>query len=477
MNILKEPKRNQEENGKANSKLPIKIGLMGNSGCGNFGETATQQAIIENIRRYYPDADIHSFAPNPEAAQRELSIPSFPTISCEGIGWWEGGEGSPLMRKTINFLNRLRKNLPSSALRKIPTEVLELIAWVRAYNHLKNFDILIVSGGGQLDDYCFGGRWGYPFTLLMWGFLARLSKTKYYIVSVGAGPLDSWKSRVFIKGALWLTQYRSYRDKGSKQYVREIVGFLKDDPVYPDLAHSLQIKAYQQIVERGKSRQVEDNRLVVGINPYMGLIMTGAATDLKPPYPCIGEGSLYLEYLDKLASFVSWLIQNQYKIVFLASETHKGCHDCHQISRDIKDILDKAGLIYSQEQITESSAQSLDDLMIQISELDLVVASRFHCILLSQLIDKPVLALSFNSKIDLLMVDRGQADYCLQIDKFDAETLKKRFSTLAANREIIKQQLAERTQEYREALNEQYERLFGSLKGTGLLRGGGSLTP
>ena len=125
------------------------------------------------------------------------------------------------------------------------------MALIRAYKYLKDFDILIVSGGGQLDDHCFGGRWGYPFTILLWGILAKLCDVQYFIVSVGAGPLDFWKSRLFIKYALPLAQYRSYRDEDAKRYIKEVVGFHENDPVYPDLANSLQITKYQQLVDEG----------------------------------------------------------------------------------------------------------------------------------------------------------------------------------------------------------------------------------
>jgi polysaccharide pyruvyl transferase WcaK-like protein len=448
-----------------NSKLSIKVGLISNSGFGNLGETATQQAIMQNIRRYCPDAVIHSFSPNPEDAEKELDIPSFPTTSESANGWWEGSGKNTVVANLNHLVNRLRA-FPLPGLSKLPIgmigSTLELLAWIRAYKYLKKFDLVIVSGGGQLDDYCMGGRWGYPFTLLMWGFLAKLCSVKYFIVSVGAGPLDFQKSRLFVRGALSLAQYRSYRDEDSKQYVREIVGFRENDPVYPDLAHSLQLEKYQELLDYPKSQQRENYRLIVGINPYICLIWNGSITELKPPYPSLKDGSLYLDYLDKLASFVSWLIQNQYGIRFLASETNEYWHDCRVVSRDIRNILDRNGVIYGENQIIEDSIQTLDDLMMQISLTDVVVASRFHCVLLSQLMNKPVLALSFHSKVDLLMADKGQADYCLPIDKFDVGTLEERFTALEANQESIKQQLAKRNQEYREALNEQYDRLFGS---------------
>jgi polysaccharide pyruvyl transferase WcaK-like protein len=441
---------------------PIKVGLLSNSGCGNLGETATQKAIMQNIQRYWPNCIIYSFAPNPELAQKELGISSFPTICSSGNGWWEGSENNAFLFKLNYYLNRSR-GFPS-LIRKISIGciggILELCAWIRAYSFLKEFDVLIVSGGGQLDDFCFGGRWGYPFTLMMWGLLAKLCNVKYYLISVGAGPLDSGASRLFVKIALLLAQYRSYRDQGSKDYIEELVGFSRNDPVYPDLAHSLKIETPQKIVIGNELKQQGSYRSTVGINPYMGLIMTGSVTKLTPPYPCIANASIYPSYLKKMTSFVCWLVQNNYRVVFLATETHKKYHDYHQVSRDIKDILDKEGVILEEGQVIEASTSTLESLMRTLSELDFIVASRFHCVLLSQLMNKPVLALSFNSKVDLLMEDTGQSKYCLQIDNFKAETLKECFTALETNQHIIKQQLAKRTQEYKEYLNEQYEYLF-----------------
>ena len=191
--------------------------------------------------------------------------------------------------------------------------------------------------------------------------------------------------------------------------------------------------------------------------------MTGPITELTPPYPCIGQGTLYADYTNKLASFVSWLVKNQYQVVFIASETYEEAHDCRQITKDVRAILGKNEVVYAENQIIDDSNRTVDDLMTKLSMIDLVVASRFHCVLLSMLMNNPVLALSFNSKIDRLMEDRGQAEYCLQVDKFDLDTLKDRFRALEANRVNIKHQLAKRTQEYKEALNEQYERLFTSI--------------
>ena len=58
-------------------------------------------------------------------------------------------------------------------------------------------------------------------------------------VSVGAGPLGSAPGRFFVKLALSLADYRSYRDVPSREVVEGIGVRTKDDRIYPDLVFGL----------------------------------------------------------------------------------------------------------------------------------------------------------------------------------------------------------------------------------------------
>jgi polysaccharide pyruvyl transferase WcaK-like protein len=116
---------------------------------------------------------------------------------------------------------------------------------VRAYRNLKRLklDLLIISGGGQLDDD-FGGAWYEPYIIFFWGGLAKLLNVKFAIVSVGVGNINENLSRFFIRIGLSPACYRSYRDETSKKYLENVLGFRNSDPIYPDLAHSLQLEQY-----------------------------------------------------------------------------------------------------------------------------------------------------------------------------------------------------------------------------------------
>ena len=98
--------------------------------------------------------------------------------------------------------------------------------------------MLIVPGTGLLTDAYGLFGWG-PYSLFKWSLLAKACRCKLLFVSVGAGPIYGALGRWFVKSALSLADFRSYRDDSTKQYLKSI-GFHSDnDRVCPDLVFSL----------------------------------------------------------------------------------------------------------------------------------------------------------------------------------------------------------------------------------------------
>lgn len=425
-----------------------KIGLIGPFGGGNLGDAAIQKSMIDNIRQFHPHADIYGFSLQPQDTEARHGIPTYPIgkeANFADYCWWRGATENSLSSQLTNFLVRWRQQQTSnSMLRKLGSRfifgALESLAWSRAYQNFQylEIDLLIVSGGGQLDDY-WGGAWRHPFTLLRWCLFAKMNGTKFLIVSTGAGPINSFLGKLFTRMTLSLADYRSYRDADSQQYVEEIVGFKSDDPVYADLAFSLPIDSYQP--SDRNSRYLA----VVGISP-----MSYCHPEIWPEK----NRSAYSQYLNKLALFIVWLTQQQYAVALFPGQTS---HDRLAID-DLQELL-IAKQVPAQ-QIIQQPILTVDELMNQLADLDLVIASRFHSVLLSLLMNKPTLALSYHRKINALMADTGQTDYCLSIDDFEVETMKNKFIKIKTDYQQIEQQLAIATQEYQSSLAKQYEYIF-----------------
>jgi polysaccharide pyruvyl transferase WcaK-like protein len=126
------------------------------------------------------------------------------------------------------------------------------------------------------------------------------------------------------------------------------------------------------------------------------------------------------------------------------------------VIQDLKKLLAEAGPLDPRCTLLEFPIQSLEDLTASLAMADFVVATRFHGILLSILMHKPVLALSNHHKMSDLMIDVGQSQYLLDIDTFTCESLIGRFTLLEFNREGVTREIARRVFEYRRELDRQY---------------------
>ncbi len=112
------------------------------------------------------------------------------------------------------------------------------------------------------------------------------------------------------------------------------------------------------------------------------------------------------------------------------------------------------------ERVTDHSIGSIHELLSQLGATDLVVATRFHNVLMSLLLSKPVIAISFHHKCSSLMSDMGLSEYCQDINRMNADALIAKFEALVQHADELERMIAQRVEEARRALDEQYEVLF-----------------
>src|SRR5262252_1435379 len=63
----------------AKSMKPARISFYGNFGASNLGNECTLQAVIEQILRRWPDAQLLCFCPNPQDVRTRHNIAAFPS--------------------------------------------------------------------------------------------------------------------------------------------------------------------------------------------------------------------------------------------------------------------------------------------------------------------------------------------------------------------------------------------------------------
>jgi polysaccharide pyruvyl transferase WcaK-like protein len=414
---------------------------------GNLGDAAIQEALIANFRRCDPQIQLCGITLNPARTSAQHHIPCYPLaatsrshyeVTQERASEVDGAHSSPTTETSVTLYRRLRRlarYLPFVGWLKFLVD--ETLHVVQSYRLLRNVDVLVVAGGGQLDDE-WGGSWGHPYTLVKWSVLARTAGSSVVFLSVGACRMDSRLTKLFLRIALSLACYRSYRDHESKKLALTLTE-RADGLVVPDIAFSLPLTKHESVAPPDMTR------LRVGVSP-----IAFARPGLWPTE----DPAQYEHYVTQLASFVAALLHQQIAVILFSSS----CPD-EQIFEDLCARLDLGPGDNFRALLSTSNVTSVHDLLVLLQSVDFVVASRLHGILLSLLSGKPSIAIVYDRKVTCLMEELDQKAYCLDVQSLESEDLLRVFLALQANGHIVVEKLNGIRRQYDQCLQSQYRQI------------------
>jgi polysaccharide pyruvyl transferase WcaK-like protein len=421
-----------------------KIGLLDHMGGGNLGDDTTQTAVIYNIKRRWPSSMIYGFSMNPSDTQSRHGIPSYPIRREQWNGPDLEGDTSEFKDKVStapgvpNLFQRLLRKA-GAAIRKPKAVVAELIFLARSYSAIRPLDILIISGGGQLLD-SWDGIWGYPYTILKWVSLARLAGTKCYFLNVGAGPVRRRLSKLYIRRALRLADYVSFRDQKSKALAEEI-GFLGEAQVFPDCVYGLNVSTTYA------------NRIEVRNEPLVGL---SPMAYCDPRHYWLQNPAAYDALVRKFVLFGAWLTE-RYRVTLFSTDIWSDAQTLGEVDAALKrEIIDTDDAHLT----THEPIKDLESLLPVMSSMDYIITCRFHGVVFAHIMNIPVIAISHHPKVATLMANLGLSEYCLNIDTFDLELLKSTFIRMVADKAAIRARMAKAAALYEKQLTIQFDQLF-----------------
>jgi polysaccharide pyruvyl transferase WcaK-like protein len=326
-------------------------------------------------------------------------------------------------------------------LRRAPVRIgRELRDLIRTWRTLRGKDMLIVPGTGLLTD-AHTSPLGWPYDVFKWSLVARLCRCKLLFVGVGAGPIRHPLSKWFIRSALSFADFRSYRDNSTLEYL-ESIGFSRDgDRVCPDLAFSLPQSTLPEVAAEKRGRPV----VGIGVMEFPATLTTG-----KP------DAVVHRAYLERLATFAGWVLDRGYDVrVLIGDFTYD-----RAVLKEFRALLmdripaDAAG------RVIDSPAHSVEELIAQLAGTDMVVATRFHNVVLSLILGKPVISVSFHHKCASLMKRMGLSAYTQDMSDLDVDRLIEQFRELEKNAEALRASVRRRSEESRTQLDEQYRVIF-----------------
>jgi polysaccharide pyruvyl transferase WcaK-like protein len=254
-------------------------------------------------------------------------------------------------------------------------------------------------------------------------------------VSIGAGPIHHPISRWLMKSAVAMAQYRSYRDTVSKAFMESIGFAAQDDAIYPDIAFKLPVPSAPL-----REQAVTGSLAVgVGVMTYLGW-QRGS-----PRGPAI-----YATYLEKITTFVLWLLDQGHRVRILMGDAAD-----QDALADVLSRVATARPHLAQERLVADPMRSLHDLMRQMAETDVIVATRYHNIVCALKLGKPLVSLGYAEKNDVLMAEMGVGRFCQHVERLDLDLLIEQFTQLVAQRQSHEDSIRRANLVYQERLDRQ----------------------
>lgn len=401
--------------GRRRSAAAPRIGLFGVIGTENIGNEGMLEAVVTWLKRDHPDAVLDFMCMGPEKVKARYGAPAIP------MNWYQKHEQASDVMAIV--LRTVGKGI----------DAYRVASWVRKH------DAVIVPGAGVLEATLPVGPWWYPYAMFLVSTSGKVFGTRVALVSVGAGVLSQRLTKLFFTWAAKLAFYRSYRDTGSYDAMRQAGIDVSRDYVYPDLAFALSVPP----VGPG-------DPLVVG----MGVMAYHGTNDDREQ-----ADEIQTAYIEKMKHFVRWLADSGYKIRLFGGDNRWDGAVVDQILADLRvhrpDLEPTCAVA--------KPVTSLAELMQEMASVGSVVAIRYHNVLCALKLCKPTLSIGYARKHDLLMADMGLSEFCQFANTLDVDQLIEQFMELQRRSAELTQTMAERNAEKVRLLDKQFAELSAML--------------
>lgn len=399
-----------------------RVGLFGRIGAGNLGNDASLEAVLQYLRRHHPDAVLDGMFTGPEPVGERYGL------RVVRLNWLR-----PAGRSRSRLLHVLL-----TALRIVVGAVADAI-WIGAW--VREHDVVILPGMGLFETDLAQRPWEFPYSLFLVSATGRLFRTKVAYVSVGATAVDQAVTGRLLKLACHLAGYRSFRDQPSLDAARRMGMAGPTDPVYPDLVFALPIPP---------QRQEPSGVVAVGVMGYDGTPADRHRAD-----------EVRAAYVGKMTHLVRSLIDGGRRVRLMIGDVNDE-PVVQAILADARSRWTGPGEL----PVVYEPVSTIDDVMRQLQQVDTVVGTRFHTVLVALMLGKPTIAIAYGRKHAELMNQLGVGEWVQPIADLDADLLEKQLVALETGREQITRTLAAHAAANRARLNDQFTRLSGELLGS-----------
>jgi len=392
----------------------MRVGLFGLLGAGNVGNDGSLEAVLAYLRERHPDAELACLCSGPDVVAQRYGLATTP------LYWYYARERQPSLpvRVAMKATGKVR-------------DTARILRWVRRQ------DVVIVPGTGVLENTLPVRPWGFPLSLFLLCLFGRLTGTKVALVNVGSNVIRQPMIRVLYRAAANLAHYRSFRDRLSRDSMREMGVQTANDDVYPDLVFALP----------APPAAVEPGTVGVGVMDFHG------STDDRRDAERINES-----YVDAMKRFVRRLVDDGRRVRLLTGDEL----DHPVVAEVMADVRAHRPGLEPSTVVFEPTA-TLGELMRQMAAVDVVVGTRYHNVVCALKLAKPTVSISYSAKSDRIMGEMGLGEYTQNARTVDVDLLVEQLATVEARAGRIRPMLAERAAAKATELEHQYAVLSATL--------------
>jgi polysaccharide pyruvyl transferase WcaK-like protein len=395
----------------------------------NLGDAVILRAVTQCFLQQDPGIEFAAITLDPESVRRSHDLSGMEMLGGNVYFFnWFTAEG-PYPGQRLELLRTIYRRLRSS----LRFSIAEMRHAVRAMRLLRRVRLLVIAGGGQLGEE-WGGAWGLPYAEFKWTLMARLVGCRVAYVSVGVCKLESQLGKWFIRRALARAFFVSVRDAWSARYVEETMG-CHAVRLVPDTAFGL-------IPDVTFAAPSSGSALKIGLSPIAyGRAGVWPVADSKNADP----------YLATLIAFARNLLASGHSIVLFSTDSP---------DRPLVDEMRAALLTGApdgwHQRLSVEAPDTAGEILAILGPLDMVIASRLHGVILSHLMCRPVVAISYDRKVRAHMSEAGYSRFCVDLPALSVAALALLFEALQAERTSVHEDLRIQTAKWRATLAEQY---------------------
>lgn len=396
----------------------LKIFVLGLFGSPNHGNEATLAAFESNMRRRIPGLAFVCVAPRQSEISSSMGMRLIPL--------------DPL--PVASYLWRIRPAVLRSACEDLATRSTEALRIRAAAKLLDGASALVLPGTGLIDD--FGqGPMDMPRHLARWTLAARQQGIPVVFMSVGVSRVEHPTSRRLFVESLSRSSFASCRDEVSVANAIRL-GSKAPLSVVPDMAFSIPTG---WIEDRGSAVPL-GGTVGVGVMGYFGWNQSAVAGRVT-----------YESYLGRIGALIEKLLKTGRSVRLFTGDARADDATVAEIIRRRRILPPTSGNLIAE------PVRNFRDAISQISACDSVVASRFHNVLFSIMLKKPVISIGYGDKNTALMAQFGLSDQCRDIESFDTDEVFGSLLDLDENRGSTAAAISERLQWARRTLDLQYD--------------------